>query len=122
VEPPKLSFAGRARYWLPAVAWAIVISAASTDLFSSEHTGQIIIPILHSIFPGAAAETLAFIHHLIRKSAHFTEYFLLSFLLLRAIREGRSGWKLRWALTALAIAAMCQVALWLSAALERKKT
>lgn len=45
------------------------------------------------------------LNHLIRKTAHLTEYFILGWLLLIAIRAPRRGWKLRWALLALLIAA-----------------
>jgi VanZ family protein len=93
------------KYWLPAIGWAILISWASTDLFSSSHTSRFIIPALHWLLPFANGETLKQLHFLIRKSAHFTEYFAFSFLLLRAVREAHSGWQLRWAIVALAIAA-----------------
>ena len=33
--------------WLPAIAWAGVISGLSTDTFSSEHTSLFILPVLH---------------------------------------------------------------------------
>ena len=105
MEPPKLPLARRLTPWLPAIAWAILISWASTDMFSASHTSQFIIPALHGLFPRASAETLDRLAFFIRKSAHFTEYFAFSFLLLRAIRGENRGWQLRWAIVALAIAA-----------------
>ena len=42
---------------------------------------------------------------LIRKSAHFTEYFLFSILLVHGLRGKDHGWQLRWAVWAVAIAA-----------------
>jgi len=105
VESPKLPLARRLTPWLPAIAWAILISWASTDMFSASHTSQFIIAALHGLFPRASAETLDRLHFFIRKSAHFTEYFAFSFLLLRAIRGENRGWQLRWAIAALAIAA-----------------
>ena len=39
--------------------------------------------------PHAATATLLEIHHVIRKCGHFTEYFILSLLVLRGIRAGR---------------------------------
>lgn len=95
----------RLKQWLPAILWAIVISAASTDTFSSNHTSSVIIPILHWLFPGAGPEALDRIHFFIRKSAHFTEYFVFSAILLRSVRGDEKGWRLRWAIWALAIAA-----------------
>ena len=81
--------------WWPALAWAVVISCFSTGAFTSEHTSRIIIPVLHWLFPHASTQTLHLIHHYIRKCAHFTEYFILSLLVLRGIRAGRPGTRLR---------------------------
>ena len=91
--------------WLPAVAWATLISWASTDAFSASHTSQFIIPALHWLFPHAGADALDRLHFFIRETAHFAEYFVFSFLLLRAIRGEHRGWQIRWAIAALAIAA-----------------
>jgi len=85
-----------ARWW-PALAWAIVISLFSTGLFTSDNTGAIIIPALHWFFPHASPHSLARMHHYIRKCGHFTEYFILSILILRAIRSGQQGTRLAWA-------------------------
>jgi VanZ family protein len=93
------------RLWLPVVAWAILISWASTDAFSTSHTSLIIIPALHWLFPHAGADTLDRLHFLVRETAHFAEYFVFSFLLQRAIRGEHRGWQIRWAIAALAIAA-----------------
>ena len=79
MESPKLPLARRLTPWLPAIAWAILISWASTDMFSASHTSQFIIAALHGLFPRASAETLDRLHFFIRKSAHFTEYFALVF-------------------------------------------
>lgn len=95
----------RVKSWLPAALWAAVISILSTDTFSSEHTSLFIVPILHWLFPHAGAATIETLHGLIRKSAHFTEYFIFSMLLLRGTRGPEHGWKWRWAIWAIAIAA-----------------
>jgi len=47
----------------------------------------------------------AFLHHLIRKSAHFTEYFVFCLLLYRGLRGGRIGWSFMWGFNAFFIAA-----------------
>jgi VanZ family protein len=93
------------RSWLPAIAWAVLISVASTDAFSPEHTSRIITPVLHWLFPFANLPTLNLINYYIRKAAHVVEYFLFSVLLFRVIRGKGSAWQLRWAIWALAIAA-----------------
>ena len=93
------------RWWWPALAWAGFVVVFSTDSFSGEHTARIIIPFLHWLFPRAQWATLALVHLLIRKGAHVTEYFILSLLLVRGIRGARHGWRIEWAIGALAIAA-----------------
>jgi VanZ family protein len=93
-----------ARWW-PALAWAVVISLFSTGTFTSENTGRIIIPLLHWLFPSLPPETLALLHHIIRKCGHFTEYFVLSLLILRGIRAGRHGTRLAWAAVAILLVA-----------------
>jgi VanZ family protein len=91
------------KQWWPALVWAVAISLFSTGAFTAENTSRIIIPILHWLFPHAADATLFQAHHYIRKSAHFTEYFILSLLVLRAIRAGRPGTRFAWALLVVAI-------------------
>ena len=91
------------RYWWPALVWAVVISLFSTGLFKSDNTGHLIIPILRFFLPHASAETLDFLHHIIRKCGHLTEYFILSMLILRGIRAGEKGLYLRWVLVTILI-------------------
>ena len=93
------------RRWWPALLWALVISGLSTASFSAEHTSHYIVPFLHWLLPGASHQTIELLHHLIRKSAHFTEYFILSLLILRGIRAREKGWHLRWALATVLIVA-----------------
>ena len=104
-QPPARPILLRVWEWLPTILWAVLISLASTDAFSEAHTSLIILPILHWLMPHASAATLEHVHVFIRKGAHFTEYFIFSVLLLRAVRGDRRGWQLRWALAALAVAA-----------------
>jgi VanZ family protein len=91
--------------WWPALLWAGLISCFSTGAFTDEKTGAVIIPILHWLLPKASYPTLLLLHHIIRKTAHFVEYFILSLLILRAIRAGRHDTRLRWALAAILIVA-----------------
>ena len=98
------------RYWWPALIWALVISIFSTGLFKSDNTGHVIIPMLRFFLPHASAETLDFLHHIIRKCGHLTEYFILSMLILRGIRAGEKGLYLRWVLVTILIVA-CYAAL-----------
>jgi VanZ family protein len=91
--------------WWPALIWAVLISTFSTGAFTSENTSRIIIPVLHWLFPHTPMETLQMIHFAIRKCAHFTEYFVLSLLILRGIRSGRKETRLAWALLAILMVA-----------------
>jgi VanZ family protein len=93
------------RQWGPAVVWAGVIFALSTQNFSSGSTAHYILPALRWLFPHAAMPTLEMMHLVIRKSAHFAEYFIFSLLVLHGVRGGRKGWELRWALSAVVVVA-----------------
>ena len=93
------------KYWWPALVWAILISIFSTGTFTTENTSRVIIPVLHWLLPHATPETLSLIHHVIRKCGHFTEYFVLSLLLLRALRAGSRDFGLRLALIVILIVA-----------------
>lgn len=100
------------RAWWPALAWAAFISVMSTDGFSAEHTSRIIEPFLRWLIPTISADTLELVHHVIRKSAHFTEYFVFFMLLyhgIRATRRTSRRWHWSWALMAWLIAALYSV-------------
>jgi len=92
-------------YWLPPIVWAAVILIASTDLFSGSNTAGVLQRIAVTIFghrlAPATAETLNF---LIRKSAHLTEYGILSALTFRALRGEQKSWSWRWAIGAIVFA------------------
>ena len=94
----------RVKNWIPAIIWAGLISDLSTDTFSSDRTSVFIVPALRWLFPHAAIETIELMHAVLRKMAHLTEYFILSFLLMRALRGQNRGWKPRWAIWAIVIA------------------
>jgi VanZ family protein len=75
--------------WLPVVVWGVVIFIMSTSAFSAFNTSRFIEPILRWIFPLASAATITVLHALVRKSAHFTEYGVLFWLLMRGPMAGR---------------------------------
>jgi VanZ family protein len=91
--------------WWPALLWAGVIFMASTDTFSSEHTASVFEPILRWVVRSLTEEQFEAIHYFIRKSAHFTEYFVFCLLLYRAVRGDRKGWRWTWGVAALFCAA-----------------
>ena len=81
-RPPALD-------WLPVALWGLVIFMMSTSTFSALNTSRFIEPMMRWIFPLASTETISVLHALIRKSAHFTEYGVLFWLLLRGPMRGR---------------------------------
>jgi len=103
--PAGAYFSGFFQTWWPALLWAGLIFLFSTDEFSSEHTGSFFYPVFHWIVPTLTLQQFEPIHHLIRKTAHFSEYFVFCILLFRGARGSRSGWRWTWALAALSIAA-----------------
>ena len=91
--------------WWPAIAWAGVIFMMSTDTFSAEHTAWFFEPVLRRLIPGLAQSRYDLMHHIIRKCAHFVEYFVFCVLLYRAVRASRAGWRWTWGAGAFLIAA-----------------
>jgi VanZ family protein len=74
-----------------------VIFWMSTGMFSSDHTSQIIVPVLNFLYPDLAPHQLDMIHGLVRKAAHVIEYFLLGLLFFHAFRgKSLQKWHIRW--------------------------
>ncbi len=99
----KAGWRGRMRRVGPPLAWMAVITGFSTALFSAEHTGQVLLPVLHWLLPAASAAFLDLLHAGIRKSAHLFEYGVLALLWYRAL-AGSSRRHLRAAALVLLIA------------------
>ncbi len=91
--------------WWPAFVWAMVIFLLSTDTFSAEHTAWFLEPVVRWLFPWLSPHQFQMVHHYIRKTAHFTEYFIFALFLYRGVRSRHRGWRWSWGLTAAAIAA-----------------
>jgi VanZ family protein len=90
--------------YLPLVAWLVFISFASSDSFSANNTSRIIGPLVLWLFPNTTPETLAGVHLITRKLAHFSEYAILAYLAARAFRTSpRPALANRWFLAALAL-------------------
>ncbi|MGB7846892.1 MAG: VanZ family protein [Candidatus Acidiferrum sp.] len=103
--PPSSTIPSWLRAWWAALLWSAIIFLASTDSFSKEHTSLIVEPILRWLFPSITHHRVEVIHFFIRKSAHFTEYFIFFLLLYRGIRRNRRGWHWSWAFAAWFVAA-----------------
>src|ERR1700739_3556111 len=97
------------RVWWPALLWAAVIFGASTEAFSSERTSRFIDPVLRWLFPSTSQNSIFYMHHLVRKAAHFVEYFVFFVLLYRGIRRSRPVWHWSWAFAAWFIALLYSV-------------
>jgi len=91
--------------WWPAMAWAGVIFWLSTNMFSAKHTASVVAAVLRWFWPGVSEDRFHAIHYYIRKSAHFSEYFVFCLLIYRGVRGKRAGWRWTWALEALFFAA-----------------
>jgi len=84
------------------------IFIGSTDLMSAEHTSRYLTPLLLWLKPDISLETIEQVHFLVRKTAHLTEYAILAFLLLRALREEES--RLRQTIVVLVVAVLFALA------------
>lgn len=95
--PRGSSFFSFVAYWLPVILWMGVIFWMSTETFSSENTSPFLGKVLLVLVPGISSQAAEWIHLVIRKAAHVTEYFVLGLLVFRAFRGGfASSWNRRW--------------------------
>ncbi len=77
--PSKNSF----KIWLPPLLWALCIWTFSSSLFTAKHTASVIEPVLRWLLPNCSVATIHFLHHLIRKCGHLSEYAIFFWLLAR---------------------------------------
>jgi VanZ family protein len=77
------------RHWLPVVLWMAFIFLMSSELGSATHTSRIIEPLVQWIKPDATPEQFEFVHFVVRKLAHLTEYAVLGLLVFRALKRSR---------------------------------
>ena len=79
------------------ILWAMLISLFSTDEFSSSNTSRFIGPLILWAIPNASSELQETIHHAVRKLGHWSEYFILAWLVLRGFEgEHRRMLRPRW--------------------------
>jgi len=79
--------------WAPALLWFLVISGLSTEAFSAEETGTLLLPLLQWLFPGMPGAGLEALHFALRKAGHVTEFAVLVLFWYRALAWGRTGWQ-----------------------------
>ena len=95
------------RYWLPVVVWTAIIFLLSSDLMAASHTGGFLRALISKLLGRPISDRhFEMLHFAIRKCGHLTEYAFLSALLFRALRGARAGWRLQWAVRALAISTL----------------
>jgi VanZ family protein len=93
-------------YWLPPIAWATMILAASSDVFSASHTGGWIEILTSWLGRSVSPAALDLLNHILRKLGHVTAYGILSALSFRALRGERPRWNPRWAISAIVLTAL----------------
>ena len=86
-------------WWVPTLLWLVVLAWFSTDAFSADHTGSILLKLIHAVYGNISLEALQRINFVVRKSAHFFSYGFLScvaFFTWRATLPNAKPWLLRW--------------------------
>lgn len=81
---------------MPVFLWMGVIFVMSTDAGSAAHTSVIIEPIVLWLKPNASHEEFEFVHFIIRKLGHLSEYAVLGLLVLRALKHTRPTAPGKW--------------------------
>lgn len=72
------------RTWLPVLACSMVFAIESTACFGADHTSAPLQQIAETIFGYGIGAHWESIHHLIRKTGHFTGYGIFSLVCFRA--------------------------------------
>jgi VanZ family protein len=72
------------RAWLPVLAFACIFAIESTAAFGADHTSMPLHTVFHGIFGSAVDGDWGDIHHILRKTGHFTGYGTFSLVCFRA--------------------------------------
>jgi VanZ family protein len=100
--------------WLPVVLFTSIFAIESTAAFGANHTSAPLHGFLHRLFGSVVNFDWPLLHHLIRKTGHFTGYGLFSLVCYRGLRltlgQGRALLSPRRVSHAIAIAATFLVA------------
>lgn len=73
-------------HWLPAVLAVLVIAVESTAFMSANNTSRWLLPLWERLFGPITPARWAVVHHLIRKTGHFTGYGLVSLCFFHGFR------------------------------------
>ena len=78
-------------YWSPVILWLCVITVASGDQKSVQHSSRIIGPVLHWLFPQLSEQQVWEVVYWVRKCAHMTEFGVLALVCWRAFQRVLPG-------------------------------
>jgi VanZ family protein len=94
-------------WWLLTLAWAGLIFYLSTQTFASDFSRGVLAGTLDFLHIQVSPETFAFLHALLRKLAHLTEYGIFAMLLYCLPgRKSQVLWQPRRAATCILVAAL----------------
>ena len=93
-------------WWLTTLGWAGLIFYSSASTFGGTLTALLLQQVLSWAHISLAPGTFAFLHFLLRKLAHLTEYAMFALLLYGSFSGGKEfAWRPRTALRCIALAA-----------------
>jgi len=93
-------------WWLTTAVWAGLIFYFSTSTFGGALTVWLLQQVLSWAHLNLAPDAFAFLHFLLRKLAHLTEYAMFAILLYGSLSGGKGfAWRPRTALRCIALAA-----------------
>ena len=94
-------------YFGPPLLWMAAMYYFSTDSFSADNTGSRLEWVLSFLPFQLTQNQYEWVHFLLRKGGHVTEYGLLALLWLRAFRRDNiASWQWRWAVSSFGIIAL----------------
>ena len=86
------------KYWIPPILWLIFFFPLFNRFLGSPVLYRALLSVFQIFNPDVSATAIEVPYIIIRKSIHFVEYVLLTFLLYRAFRGGnQKRWDIRWA-------------------------
>ncbi|HWG48112.1 MAG TPA: VanZ family protein [Candidatus Acidoferrales bacterium] len=91
-------------WWIPTLVWLCVLALFSTDAFSAQHTGSVLLKIVHFFYGNISPHSFQELNFAVRKSAHFLSYGLLSafaFFSWRVTLPSLKPWSAWWSALAL---------------------
>jgi VanZ family protein len=87
---------GFTKYWLPVIAWMLLIFCGSGDVLSTKQTSRFLGPMIHWLLPRLSDERVQAMVTVVRKGGHVTEYGVLALLVWWARRKTAQQDVRRW--------------------------